>query len=299
MNYVNSFFKFLEFEKRYSHHTLTAYNNDINQFTSFCLESKMIADINEVTEISHKSIRLWIIELNKSGNSAKTITRKISAIKSFYAFLFKEGIIQNNPANKLVLPKIKKRLPVFIREDKMNKINSKEMFSEDFNGLRDRLIIELLYNTGVRLSELIEIKHSDFDVNNEQVKIFGKRSKERICPLNAFIINIYRDYIVEKRKRGFSCSENSYLLLTNKGNKLYPKFVYLKVRYYLGLVTDMKKRSPHILRHTFATHMLNNGADLNAVKELLGHSGLAATQIYTHNTFERIKKVYKQAHPRA
>lgn len=298
MDSVILFLKYLEFEKRYSSHTIKAYKEDLNQFTDFCKNHSAIIG-GDLLKVDHKVIRIWIVKLNKADIKPRSIRRKISCLKSFYKFLYKNDYIKNNPTNKLVLPKVEKRLPQFIPEGNMDSLLDTKMFSEDFNGLRDKMIIELLYNTGMRLSELIEIKHKNFDVFTEQVKILGKRNKERICPLTPYIINIYNNYLVEKIKLGFCADGESYLFVTDKGNKLYPKFVYRKVKYYLGQVTGIRKKSPHVLRHTFATHILNRGADLNAVKELLGHSSLAATQVYTHNTFERIKKIYKQAHPRA
>lgn len=299
MSYLSSFIHYIKFEKRYSDHTLKAYHNDLNDFLQFCKSNHYISDIEDIGSISHKNIRLWIIELNKSGISPVSINRKISSVRSFFGYLHKEGVLKNNPALNIIKPKVKKRLPGFVQESQMDNLIREDFFSPDFSGVRDKLMIELLYATGIRLSELIEIRHSDIDITSSQVRIIGKRNKERICPLNSYIINICNEYISEKEKMDFVIHNNSYLLVTNKGNKLYPKFVYRKVNWYLSQITSIKKKSPHILRHTFATHILNRGADLNAVKELLGHASLSATQVYTHNTFERIKEVYKQAHPRA
>jgi integrase/recombinase XerC len=299
MNPITSFFKYLEFEKRYSQHTLKAYRNDIYSFVSFCKNHNYIIEDNEIADIDFKTMRYWLLELNNNGMASSSLTRKISSLKSFYKYLHRNGHIKNNPAAKLIFPKAKKRLPEFVQETHMNNLESDLLFSIDFNGTRDKMIIELLYNTGMRLSELIEIKHNDFDIHNSQIRISGKGNKQRICPLTPYIINIYNNYCKLKEENGFVINVDSYFFITNKGNKLYPRFVYRKVKYYLSQVTSIKKRSPHVLRHTFATHILNRGADLNAVKELLGHSGLTSTQVYTHNTFERIKQVYKQAHPRA
>ncbi len=299
MNHIDIFFKYLEFEKRYSPHTLKAYENDISSFVAFCFQNNYIIDKEQIPEIDFKTIRYWLLNLNKQGISTNSLIRKISSLKSFYKYLHLNGYIPNNPASKIVFPKRKKRLPEFVQEGQMNQIETDSFFGEDFNGYRDKMIIELFYSTGIRLSELIETKHSDFDINKQQVRIIGKGNKERIIPLTPYIINIYKKYCELKKEMLFSTNLESYIFVTNKGNKLYPKFVYRKVKFYLGQVTSIKKRSPHVLRHTFATHILNRGADLNAVKELLGHSGLSSTQVYTHNTFERIKQVYKQAHPRA
>ena len=202
---------------------------------------------------------------------------------------------------KITKPKLKKRLPEFVSEDSMVQLesSSKNYFSDDFSGIRDRFMLELFYITGMRLSELINLKHRDIDKASSTIKILGKRNKERICPLNTYIINIYKDYLKIKEANGFDTGSESYVFVRDNGEPLYPKFVYNKVKHYLGMITGLDKKSPHVLRHTFATHMLNNGADLNAIKELLGHSSLAATQVYTHNTFVKIKTVYKQAHPRA
>jgi integrase/recombinase XerC len=211
----------------------------------------------------------------------------------------KLGYITKNPMLKIVLPKRAKRLPEFVQENQMNDLDNNSFFTDDFFGLRDRFMIELFYNTGMRLSELINLKHKDIDVFRANVKILGKGNKERIVPFNTYINNMFNNYVSKKSDFGFSCEANDFLLVTDKGNKMYPNFVYRKIQYYLGLVSRLDKRSPHVLRHSFATHMLNNGADLNSIKELLGHTSLVATQVYTHNTFSKIKTIYKQAHPRA
>jgi integrase/recombinase XerC len=299
MRYSNDFLQYVEYEKRYSKHTVIAYRNDLKSFISFLESNNIIKSEEELLILNHKQIRLWIIHLSKTNITAKSVKRKISTIKSFYSYLCKEEKITNNPSLKIVLPKVEKRLPLFVQKNQMDKMLSDDFFAKDFYGIRDKMIVELFYNTGMRLSELIEIKHKDIDLNKNQIKVLGKGNKQRIIPLNLFLINIYKLYLFEKEKNGFATDENQYLLTTNKGNKLYPKFVYRKITFYLGQVSGMRKKSPHILRHTFATHMLNNGADLNAVKEILGHASLSATQIYTHNTLEQIKKIYKQAHPRA
>jgi len=241
-----------------------------------------------------------MIDLHNSGCTSVTINRKLSGLKSFIKYLRKEGHNMADPFEKIVRPKNKKRLPEFVQENQMNKLDDdKEIFGNDFSGIRDKFIVEMFYNTGMRLSELIELRHGDVDLSGSSVKVFGKRKKERIIPLNSYTINIYNDYIQLKKETGFGVDKYSYLFVTDKGNKMYANYVYRKIMYYLGLVTGIDKKSPHVLRHTFATHMLNNGADLNVIKELLGHSGLATTQIYTHNTFEKIKNIYKRAHPRA
>jgi integrase/recombinase XerC len=294
---VELFIKYIRYEKRFSEHTIKAYETDLLQFREFVFAGFEKIDHKFIPE--YQAIRLWISELASYGVSAVSINRKLSTLKSYCKFLMKQGIITKNPMAKVVSPKKKKRLPEFVQEDQMNKLDSSSVFTEDFGGIRDRFMLELFYNTGMRLSELINIKHGDMDEQGGTVKILGKRNKERICPVNIYTINIYREYFKSKAEFGFETTNTSYLFVTDKGQKLYGNFVYRKVVHYLSMVSSIDKKSPHVLRHTFATHMLNNGADLNAIKELLGHAGLAATQVYTHNTFGKIKTIYKQAHPRA
>ena len=239
------------------------------------------------------------MDLKKGGLSSRSINRKLSSLKAFVAYLKKVGKIDHNPLAKITSQKISKRLPEFVAESDMDKMTTDEFYPEGFAGKRDEFMVELFYATGMRLSELVNLKHLDFMPAERQVKVFGKRSKERICPLNDYIINRYNEYIESKKQEGFDVSSQAWLIVTDKGEKLYSKFVYRKITHYLGEVTSIDKKSPHVLRHTFATQMLNNGADLNAIKELLGHASLSATQVYTHNTFEKLKTVYKQAHPRA
>lgn len=294
---IELFVKYLRFEKRYSEHTIKSYETDLYQFHNF-VHINQIKSV-DACALNQDNIRSWIVELKNGGLSSRSINRKLSSLKSYLNYLFKQGEINNDPFSKIVSLKNNKRLPQFVQEKQMNKLNSFFVSINNFSEVRDYFLIELLYNTGIRLSELINIKHNDWDLVGGTVKILGKRNKERICPLNNHTINIYKKYIEEKSKMNFVLNKDSNLLVTDKGEKLYQKFVYRKVNLYLSMVTDNDKKSPHVLRHTFATHMLNNGADLNAIKELLGHSSLAATQIYTHNTFKKIKDIYKQAHPRA
>jgi integrase/recombinase XerC len=295
---IEPFVKYLKYEKRYSQHTLKSYETDLIQFRNFIYD-KGIHSENEVEYLTYSNIRAWIVYLSQNNISGRTVNRKLSCLKTYIKYLQKNGVLNDNPMVKIISPKNKKRLPEFVQESQMNMLESEGVFSDDFEGLRDRFIIELFYNTGMRLAELINIKHIDFDSQESKIKILGKRNKERICPINTYIINIYKEYLTQKQKEGFDIGSTAWLFVTNKGNKLYPKFVYNKVVKYLSMITGIDKKSPHVLRHTFATHMLNHGADLNAIKELLGHANLAATQIYTHNTFEKIKDIYKQAHPRA
>ncbi|MDR2010562.1 MAG: tyrosine-type recombinase/integrase [Bacteroidales bacterium] len=294
---IESFVKYLKYEKRYSEHTVKAYETDIYQFHNFIYTDQKKPLSSELLE--YNNIRLWMVKLKSDGLSSRSINRKLSSLKRYVNYLLKQGKIDNDPLAKIINPKNNKRLPEFVQEKQMNKLEDLSVFKEGFSGIRDRFMLELFYNTGMRLSELINIKHGDMDLMAGAVKILGKRNKERISPLNNYTINIYKEYLVAKKEMDFSVDKNSYLIVTDKGNKLYEKFVYRKVVHYLSFVTEIDKKSPHVLRHTFATHMLNNGADLNAIKELLGHSSLAATQVYTHNTFKKIKEIYKQAHPRA
>jgi integrase/recombinase XerC len=294
---IESFVKYLKYEKRYSEHTVRSYETDIRQFHNFVYNNN--ENISEVEALSYNNIRLWIASLKSDKISSRTINRKISSLKRFINYLLKHGKITEDPLIKIVNPKNNKRLPQFVQEKQMNKLESTSVFTEDFSGIRDRFVLELFYNTGMRLSELINLKHGDVDLMSGTVKILGKRNKERVSPLNNYTINIYKEYLDSKKQENFDTGKNAFLIVTDKGKKLYEKFAYRKVVHYLSQITEIEKKSPHILRHTFATHMLNNGADLNAIKELLGHSSLAATQVYTHNTLKKIKDIYKQAHPRA
>jgi integrase/recombinase XerC len=294
---VEQFVKYLRYEKRYSEHTIKSYETDLIQFRNFILSDTENSDADFIPDF--RGIRSWMVSLSAAKNSSVTINRKLSSLKSYIKYLTKTGKIHEDPMVRIIGPKKKKRLPEFVQEEQMIKLDSSEIFSDTFEGIRDRFMLELFYNTGMRLSELINIKHGDLDLQNGTVKILGKRNKERICPLNNYTINIYKNYLVSKQLSGFDINHNSILIVTDKGDKMYGNFVYRKIVHYLSLVTGIDKKSPHVLRHTFATHMLNNGADLNSIKELLGHSGLAATQIYTHNTFDKLKNIYKQAHPRA
>jgi integrase/recombinase XerC len=297
---IEYFIKYIKHEKRYSEHTIKSYETDLHQFRNFVYaEQEDSSDTSDTSMLAYNNIRAWIVDLKKHKISSRSINRKLSCLKSYYKYLQKQGLEINNPFVKIVNPKNNKRLPEFVQEKQMNKLGDSLVYTEDFSGLRDRFMIELFYNTGMRLSELINVKHKDIDINNKSVKVLGKRNKERICPLNDYTINIYIDYYDKKKENDFDVNKESHLIVTDKGKKLYEKFVYRKVVHYISQFSEINKKSPHILRHTFATHMLNNGADLNSIKELLGHSNLAATQVYTHNTFKKIKDVYKQAHPRA
>jgi len=234
----------------------------------------------------------------ESGIAPVSVHRKISCLRVFFRFLRKEGILRSDPLEKVVLPKRKKRLPVFVGEEAIRKLLDDYNFGDDFAGLRNRLIIEMLYLTGMRRAELTGLRKTDIDFSSASLKVTGKRNKQRIIPLTRTFIDRLHEYL-SLRDEIAATDNEQWLFITEKGNKLYDKYVYNVVKGYLGMVTTIEKKSPHVLRHTFATHMLNRGADLNAIKEFLGHANLSATQIYTHNTFEKLKKIYKQAHPRA
>lgn len=291
--YIESFIKYLTFEKKFSHHTILAYKNDLQQYSEFCLSCSTLPDLNE----NYKIIRYWIVSLIENKITPRSVNRKITTLKSYYRFLQREGIIAINPMQKILSPKIKKTLPFFVEKKQINElIDSKDIFGSDYEGSRNRLIIELFYMTGIRLSELINLKLGDIDLSSLTIKVLGKRNKERIIPIGIIFKRTIEKYLLKRTEINM---ENNFLFLTKKGSKIYEKLVYRIVTGYLALISTIDKKSPHVLRHTFATHMLNNGAELNAIKELLGHANLSATQIYTHNTFEKIKQVYKQAHPRA
>lgn len=296
MNNISTFLGYLEHEKRCSPHTLRSYTTDLEHFHAF-LEQQGAA----VTLLTDpRLIRSWIVEMLGSGLTARSVNRKISALKSYYKYLLREGQITTNPMSKVLSPKSPKKLPGFVERNSMDQLLDEVSFGEDFSGVRNKLIVDLLYQTGMRLSELTGLKERDIDLPGLNLRVLGKRNKERIIPFG----NPLRESITRYNdlKKDTFCGmqgTSEYLLVTDKGKKLYPKFVYRVVHTYLSMVTTLSRKSPHILRHTFATHMLNEGAELNAIKELLGHSNLAATQVYTHNTFEKLKKAYKQAHPRA
>lgn len=284
------FINYLSSEKRFSVHTITSYSNDINQFFLFLSEEYKIT--SELSEVNFQIVRSWIASLLEKGVAPRSVNRKISTLKTFFKFLIREGVIQESPMLKVVAPKSKKRLPLFVEEDQIESLLNGVEFDDGFIGERDKLIIELFYVTGIRLSELINIKISDLNFDNNLVKVLGKRNKERLIPLSTRIVKELQ-FFIEKYKI------DNYLFTNLGGTKVYTKLVYRIVNKYIGKISSINKKSPHILRHTFATHMLNNGADINAIKELLGHANLSATQVYTHNTIEKLKSVYKQAHPRA
>lgn len=294
MSHQESFINYLKYEKRYSPLTAVAYKKDLDQFEAFFI--KMIGDFN-VEGINDKVVRSWVIELMDSGLSARTVNKKVSALKSFYKYLLKMEVVKENNLVNVIVPKVRKRLPQFVEENNLNHLLDDGFFGKDFEGLRDKLILSLLYGTGIRLAELLKLKDSDIHQSDHLIKVLGKRNKERIIPYPRNL-NLLIDEYKQERRQLFGDDVPS-LLLTASGEQAYSKLVYRIVNRYLSFVTTIDKKSPHILRHSFATHMLNRGADLNAVKEMLGHSNLSATQIYTHTSLEKIRKVYNQAHPRS
>jgi len=292
---IQSFLDYLKYQKRYSQHTITSYQNDLLGFFAF-LQSQF--DENRLAEIKPVYIRTWLAQLKSEGISSKTINRKISSLKSFFKYNIRQGVVETSPMSTIVSPKVGKRLPQFVDKKDIDTLFEHVEFPGNWSGRTERLLLQILYNTGIRQAELIGLKESQVDRRNNAIKVLGKGSKERIIPVSNVLLQEISNYISEKRKN-LPGADTVSLLVNEKGKKLYAKYVYNVARKYLSLVTTIDKKSPHILRHTFATHLTNNGADLNAVKELLGHSSLAATQIYTHNTIEKLKDVFKKAHPKA
>lgn len=283
------FINYLSSEKRFSIHTITSYTNDLNQFLLFL--SKEYAIDNNPSEVNFQIIRAWIANLLEKGVLPRSVNRKISTLRTYFKFLVREGIVNVSPMSRIVSPKSKKRLPVFVEESQIQLLLNEVEFDAGFIGQRDKLIIEFFYVTGIRLSELVNISISDISFENNFVKVMGKRNKERLIPLSSKILEDLKYFIKQYNLE-------NYLFTNLNGKRVYNKLVYRIVNKYIAKISSVNKKSPHILRHTFATHMLNNGADINAIKELLGHANLSATQVYTHNTIEKLKSVHKQSHPR-
>jgi len=288
---TEKFLEYLELEKRYSAHTLKSYRSDLAQLQNYLADTY---EENAVENVSHEMLRSWIVFLMETKISPRSVSRKLSAVKSFFKWGRKFEYVSVDPTLKISLPKIPKRLPVYVEEEDMEEIRTEGVFPETFEGLRDRLIVELFYQTGIRSNELLTLKIKDVDFHRGTIKVLGKRNKERIIPVGVDVISLMEAYN-KIRTKDFKASP--FFFITLKGETLYPKLVYKIVNTYLGRVSSLRKKSPHVLRHTFATHMLNRGADLNAIKELLGHSSLAATQIYTHNSIEKLQEIHRKAHP--
>lgn len=299
MNHCELFIQYLKTEKRYSKHTLSSYQTDLKQFFKFCEQH---AGKIPLGSISHRLIRKWIVSLLEAGLTTRSVNRKISTLKSFFKYLLRHNQISHNPLEKVSTPKTGKRLPAFVSEKGLKLLlseSTREVFAENFAGLRDRLIVELLYSTGLRLSELIGLKHNDIDWHRQLIGVTGKGNKQRQIPIPTQLPHTLKKYEQAKSTQFAGHPPSQHLLVSDKGNKLYPKLVYRKVHLYLSLISNNAQKSPHTLRHSFASHLLNHGADLNAIKKLLGHTTLAATQVYTHNSFEHLKSIYQKAHPRA
>ena len=292
---IDSFLRYIQYEKRYSDHTVSSYKNDLMQFQAFLIGLE--PDL-KIESANYQHIRSWVISLIEDGIKPASVNRKIAALRSYYKFLLKRDEIKIDPSQRLQPLKSGKKLPQFVQEQEIQRLLDQFDFEDSFKGTRDRLVLELFYGTGMRRAELIGLRESDVNLVKQQLKVLGKRNKERIIPLSKSLAHIIEEY-KEKKQAQFPAAESDSLLVTDQGKPCYPVFIYRVVVKHLGQYISLEKRSPHVLRHTFATHMLNKGADLNAVKDLLGHSSLAATQVYTHNSLEKLKRVFDQAHPKA
>jgi integrase/recombinase XerC len=295
--HIRAFEQYLRYEKRLSPHTLTAYLGDLDQFFAFLEQTYQT---NKLEEIEHFHIRSWMVQLITEGLTTASVARKSASLKTYFRFLLRQGHLKQNPMLKIATPKVGKRLPAYLQEKEMQALFGKvaDFSTDEFPALRDQLILALLYGTGMRRAELIGLKTNDVFLAEKTLKVLGKGNKERKIPFGRVVHDLIVAY-TELRDATFPEATYPELLLTDKGKPLYPKFVYNTVKKYLSLITTAEKKSPHVLRHSFATHLSNNGAELNAIKDLLGHSSLAATQIYTHNSIEQLKKIYKKAHPKA
>ena len=292
---IREFLSYLTFQKRYSHHTIISYQNDLSAFFNFISSEYGSPDIVAITS---SMVRSWLASLKQGKIASKTINRKISTLKSFFKYQLKKETIEVNPMTPILSLKISRRLPSFVEQKDIKTLFSYVEFPDTWEGKTDRLLLMIFYQTGIRLSELISIKDSHVDKSNSTIKVLGKGNKERLIPVSNQLLQLIDAYISEK-KSSIENQSSPFLLVRKKGEKLYPKYVYNTVKKYLGNVSTNERKSPHVLRHTFATHLTNNGADINAVKELLGHSSLASTQVYTHNSIEKLKEVHKLAHPKS
>lgn len=291
---IEQFERYLRFEKRMSARTLTAYRSDLEQFATYLQETYIIEEIEAVKPIH---VRSWLVSLRESKHAERSLQRKISTLKSWYKFLMKREFVSVSPLAQITAPKAPKRIPTFLEQEQSKDLYHKTVFEDSFEGRTHALILELLYQTGIRRAELIGLKETDIDLYRNQIVVMGKRSKERAIPIGPVLSELIQNYLSEKKARDYV--EHNFLLTLDSGKPLYENYVYRVVKRYLEGVTTLSKRSPHVMRHTFATHLTNNGAEISAIKELLGHSSLAATQIYTHSNIEHLKKIYQQAHPKA
>ncbi|MBC7451828.1 MAG: tyrosine-type recombinase/integrase [Cytophagales bacterium] len=292
---VDEFLTYLSFEKRYSKHTVVSYQNDLSNFSDYLITTYELA---QPEQANYPMLRSWIVMLVDQDMMPKSINRKIACLRSYYHFLLKKEYIAKDPTLKIRALKVKKSLPVFVSEDDMGKLMDQLLFDNSFEGIRDKMVFEILYGTGIRLSEIIGLKHSDINLYLKSIKVLGKGNKERIIPINDALYHLTKEYIIQKKNEQFG-NISEFFIVTNDGKQTYPMFIYRLVRKYLDEITTVDKRSPHVLRHTFATHLLNKGADLNAIKDLLGHTSLAATQVYTHNSIDKLKAIFDQAHPKS
>ena len=292
---ISEFLNYLTFQKRYSRHTIISYQNDLTGFFDF-----VVSQYNSLNlpDISASVVRSWLASLKEDKIASKTINRKISTLKSFFKYQLKMNQIEVSPMTAIVSLKISRRLPSFVEQKDINTLFNYIEFPETCEGKTDQLLLMIFYQTGIRLSELINLKESQVDKSNSSIKVLGKGNKERVIPVNNKLLRQIDDYISEKKIFPEE-SKNTLLLVNKKGKQLYPKYVYNVVKKYLGDVSTNERKSPHVLRHSFATHLTNNGADINAIKELLGHASLASTQIYTHNSIDKLKEVHKLAHPKS
>jgi integrase/recombinase XerC len=293
------FIDYIRYEKRFSAHTITAYQHDLQQFAVFL---QIQYNLQDITQANHSMIRSWLVDLLTNQVTPRTVNRKLSTLKSFYRYCRRQGIILESPMDKVTSPKTSKYLPVFLETETTDKLFSSLSLNSGYEGLRDKMILTLFYTTGMRLSELCSLKLSSVDLVKQNIHVTGKRNKERIIPIGSYLINQCEIYLKEREsflQKVDASNNTNHLFVTMKGKPVYQRMVYNIVHHYLSSVATLDKLSPHVLRHTFATQMLNEGADLNAIKEILGHASLAATQVYTHNTIEKLKSIYNQAHPRA
>ena len=295
--FLEQFISYIKYEKRYSPHTVTAYESDLAQFYTFLNDP--VVTVSHPAEVTHQHIRSWMVSLMDQQLTARSVNRKVATLRKYFKFLLQGQHITSVPTARIQAPKTAKQLPVVVEDEKLSRLlDNDEVFTADFIGQRDKLVIELLFGTGMRLSELLGITEADIDLYQSTVKVLGKRNKQRIIPINKELSNLLQHYLTLRKSEIFG-NNSLKLIVTNKGADAYSKMIYLIVQKYLTHISTQQKRSPHVLRHTFATSLLNKGADLNAIKDLLGHASLNATQVYTHNSVERLKSIYKQAHPKA